>query len=201
MLVMHVQSFAWFFFLVFYAPGFPPVLGSDFDGFSSDPSFLRPSRLFPEPVFKLDEEALRVIHGFTEDKGRMVTPKRRIEDTEDTPISSSKKKKNLRTDDAEKEDQVSSTSEDKTEKKKEEDSTKSQLAAQKKLIPKSGSGNIVLFIAIGATAGVLILAAGGYLVYRAVKKRNRRLRYIESLRMAYVKKGDGLDAHREVLEE
>lgn len=203
MLLMRVQGFAWFCFLVVLAPGLPPVLGSDSDGFGSDPSRLRSPGFLPKPVFRLDAETLRAIHGFAEDKGRMAAPKKRMDDDEDMPIRAPKKKKSLRTT-GEKEDGASSTSEDKTEKKKEEDeetSTKSQIAAKKKLLPRSASGNILLFAVSGAAVGALLLAAGGYLVYRAVKKRNRRLRYIESLRMAYVKKGDGLDAYREVLEE
>ncbi|OAG28854.1 hypothetical protein NEDG_00993 [Nematocida displodere] len=71
--------------------------------------------------------------------------------------------------------------------------------------PKSASSGIgVLHILGFAAAGLgFAIAAISFIIYavsKVVSRRSRRLRYMESLKPAYIRRGDGLDEYREVIE-
>ncbi|KAI5180089.1 hypothetical protein NEOKW01_0418 [Nematocida sp. AWRm80] len=74
----------------------------------------------------------------------------------------------------------------------------------KKAAPKPAAGSIlgpiIIFGVVGlAIAGAAILGIT-FFVSRYISERTRRLRYLEALKPAYIKRGDGLDLHREMVE-
>jgi len=167
----------------------------------------------PEPIFVLDPEKYKEITG-VRTVGRKKPSEKEDREVEDREVKQNRKKqiprKKARVIEAEEEaeEETEDESDKKTAKKTDKTAEKANAAEKEeenipeKQAPSIFSSQLVkgflIATAVVLFAGVVVLGLG-YAVSRMMAERARKLRYMESLKPAYIKRGDGLDEYREIL--
>ncbi|KAI5190787.1 hypothetical protein NECID01_1154 [Nematocida sp. AWRm77] len=169
----------------------------------------------PKPVFIFDPEKYSFTKpsskvkkaaksGLSSKKTKSAEDADDTNETESPPLKKSSKK--------EKEAETDADMEEAKEKPSRKSSKKSSKEAEEEAEPEAEAAppqasflsSSLVKILIFSLLGVLL--AGGvvlglmYFVSQAISKRTRRLRYMESLKPAHLRRGDGFDDMREVIE-